>query len=301
MNALRDAVETEAQDTHMSPDTPTSAIPHPRWRILGLIVVHIIVGLMGADIAYASRRGPTLYAAAFIGLIFSQTSLLGICGSLGESQLWRRFIAVAVGIGYLSLLLGIGMEESYSVAFSLVVAATSFVAMPLLIARAMQIGIHLNRSPTEPLRRLQFSIRHLLVLMIVVACVISVGKVLQNYLDDMETFVLLLSLAFSSSVVGVLPVWCVLGTNGRILYRIGLLVLGACPGFCLGLMFDSVFYLTSVMVIETAAVVVSLLVVRSCGYRLVRLPKSTPRGSRLADFINPETGNPDSQNSSPLS
>jgi hypothetical protein len=207
-------------------------------------------------------------------------------------------IAVAVGISYLSLLLGIGMEEPYSVAFTLVVAATSFVTMPLLIARAMQVGIHLNLSPTEQWRRLQFSIRHLLVLMIVVACVISVGKLIQNQLDDVETFVLLLSIAFASSVVGVLPVWCVLGTKGRILYRIGLLVLGVCPGFCLGLLLDNVVYLTSVMVAETAAVVVSLLVVRSWGYRLVRLPKKTPRGSRLDAFTTPEIGSPDSQSSS---
>ena len=49
---------------------------------------------------------------------------------------------------------------------------------------------------------------------------------------------------------------------------------------------------------EALSVVVSLLVVRSCGYRLVRLPKKTPRGSGLAEFTKPEIGNPDSQSSS---
>ncbi len=298
MNALRDQIETEANDTRMPADTPRSAIPHPRWPIFGLVVVHIVAGWMGGYFAYYEGGEPTLTTIAFFGLVLSQTSLLGIWGSLGESQLWKRMIAVAVGTSYLSLLLGIGMEESYSVNFSLVVAATSFVTMPLLIARAMQIGIHLNRSPTEPLRRLQFSIRHLLVLMIVVACVISAGRVIQNNLDDMETFVLLLSIAFASSVVGVLSVWCVLGTKGRILYRIGLLVLGVCPGFCLGLLVDDVVYSTSVMVAETVAVVVTLLLVRSWGYRLVRLPKKTPRGSGLAEFAKPEIGSPDTQSSS---
>ena len=111
MNALKDAVEVEAQDTRMSPDTPTSAIPYPRWRIFGLVVGHIVVGWMGAYFAYSAGRNPTLWAGAFVGLMLSQASLLGIWGSLGTSPWWKRLIGVVVGIGYLVPVLGIGIYE----------------------------------------------------------------------------------------------------------------------------------------------------------------------------------------------
>ena len=101
MNALKNAIE--AQDTRMPPHTPTTAIPHPRWRIFGLVVVHIVVGLMGACVAYSDGAGvrPSHWVGAFFGLVVSQTSLLGVWIGLGMSPWWKKLMGLVIGGSFL--------------------------------------------------------------------------------------------------------------------------------------------------------------------------------------------------------
>ena len=70
----------------MSSDEPTTGTTNPRRRILWLVVAHVVVGLIGALVAYFAGRDPTLRGAAFVGIVFSQTSLLGIWGGLGTKS-----------------------------------------------------------------------------------------------------------------------------------------------------------------------------------------------------------------------
>lgn len=273
MNALKDAIDVH--DTRMSPDAPTSAIAYPRWRIFGLVVVHIVVGWMGAYIAYSANRHPKLWAGALVGLMLSQASLLGIWGSLGTNPWWKRVIGVVVGIGYLVPLLGIRIHDVSIVTFIfvVVVVVTSFVAIPLLIVRWFRMAIRLDDSPVASVRRVQFSIRHLLILTFVVACLTSIGTlVLPLLLHDQIDDLFLIALAFG--VVGILPVWSVWATKWPTIFSIGVVTVGACVGYCLGLGYSGSETLTmTAAVTEALSVVVSLLVVRSCGYRLVRLPR----------------------------
>jgi hypothetical protein len=74
---------------------------NPRRRIQWLVPAHVVLGLLGAVVAYFAGRSPTLQGAAFVGLVFSQTSLLGIWSSLGPRPWWVRLIGVVVGVGYL--------------------------------------------------------------------------------------------------------------------------------------------------------------------------------------------------------
>ena len=82
--------------------------------------------------------------------------------------------------------------------------------------------------------------------------------------------------------MGVFPVWFVLATKQPVLYGVGLVAVGACAGYCLARIgHDDVGIWTTATATEAMAVVVSLLVVRSCGYRLVRLGSSSA-GDRSA-------------------
>jgi hypothetical protein len=273
MNSLMEAVEVEAQDARMSPDTPTSAIPYPRWRIFGLVVGQIVVGWMGAYIAYSAGRNPTLWSGAFVGLMLSQASLLGIWFSLGTSPWWRKLIGVVVGIGYLVPVFGISIYQLNTDTFIVVVVVTSFVAIPLLIVRLFSIAIRLDDSPVASVGRVQFSIRHLLILTFVVACLTSIGKLVQPFLFHGQIIDLfLITLAFG--VVGILPVWFVLATKWPTIFSIGVVAVGAGVGYCLGRGYNNTETLAmTAAATEALSVVVSLLVVRSGGYRLVRLPR----------------------------
>lgn len=95
--------------------------------------------------------------------------------------------------------------------------------------------------------------------------------VVSDYFDEAVRYWL-----FPAAVVGVLgilPVWFVLGTKQLVLSCIGLLAAGVCAGYWLGRFHDDPPSLwMPVTITEAVAVVASLLVVRSCGYRLVRLP-----------------------------
>ena len=228
---------------------------------------------MGAYIAYSAGRNPTFWPGAFVGLMLSQASLLGIWFSLGTSPWWKRLIGVVVGIGYLVPVFGIGIYEGNSDTFIVVVVVTSFVAIPLLIVRSFRIAICLDDSPVASVGRIQFSIRHLLILTFVVACLTSIAKLVQPLLFHGQIIDLFL-ITLTFGVVGILPVWFVLATKWPTIFSIGVVTVGACVGYCLGLGYSGTETLTmTVTVTEALSVVVSLLVVRSCGYRLVRLPR----------------------------
>ncbi len=251
--------------------TESTSLPmNPRHRVFWLAMAHILIGLAGASVANHSG-GFTLRVAAFVGLVFSQISLLGIWGSLGAGPWWGRMIGVAVGLGYLFLLLGVGISDLSRETFIVVVLTTPFVAIPLLLIRFLGVGIRLDSLPVVSARRLQFSIRDLIVLTFVVACLISIGKWAEPHLSHGGILIELLSFGVTFGVVGVLPVWFVLATKQPMLYSVGLIAVGACAGYCLARATQNQtgIWMTATTT-EALSVVVSLLVVRSCGYRLVR-------------------------------
>lgn len=244
--------------------------------MLWLIVGHVVVGLTGAFVVFwFTDRSPTLCGFAFLGIVFGQTSLLGIWGGLGATPWWSRMVGVIVGTGYLFLLLGLVIDELNQSTFFVVVMATIFVMLIFLSVRCLRVGICLDSLPVASSVRIQFSIRHLIILTFVVACLFTIGKSVQLYIFSGDLLFELLLFITAASVVGVLPVWFVLATRQPVLYSIGLVGVGAFVGYCVGrldaLTADSVWMMT-LTAIEALVVVVSLLVVRSWGYRLVRLP-----------------------------
>ena len=168
------------QDASTSSDNPFAPATRAHRGILWLVVVHVVVGMVAAFVASTGDRfTPTLPQVVFLGIVFSQTSMLGIWGSLGTTPWQTRLIGVFLCVGYLAPLLGIGIHEVSIETFIVVVTATLFVVLPLLIVRHFRVAIHRDSSPVAPPGRVQFSIRHLMILTFVIACLMSIGKLVR--------------------------------------------------------------------------------------------------------------------------
>jgi hypothetical protein len=228
-----------------------------------------MVGLIGARAVNLGGPSAPLVNFLFFGVLFGDISLLGTWGALGANPWGERLMGVIGGVGYLVALGSYAAGPSDLIPIIAAVAIT-LVTLPLLIVRCFGDSIQRSPFPSALVSQSQFPIRLLLALTFVIACLAGIGK---SALPP--TF---LAFMFSASVifllVGVLPVWFVLATRQPVFYSVGLVAVGACGGYGLGRTIHE--FSEEVWMIGTATeaitVVVSLLVVRSCGYRLVRLP-----------------------------
>ncbi len=159
------------KDTEMAPDGLDAVPSHARRGVLWLVVVHITIAFVAAVLVRSETDADLigiLYSALWIG----QTSLLGIWCGLGASRHWKRLVGGIIGIGTISLTLGISSGEWDFVQLVVSGAFTAFVSILLLIARGFRVVIQVDSSPTIVTSRLQFSIRQLLALTFVVSSMI---------------------------------------------------------------------------------------------------------------------------------
>jgi hypothetical protein len=146
---------------------------------------------------------------------------------------------------------------------------------PLLIARCFGVVVRQSHTPTNPASHFHFFIRHLLILTFVIACMIALGKLVNPFLAPHRGWVLgIIHYAVMAFVFGVVPAWLILATAKPVPYGIGWMAIVVCLTYCLGRSRYAYMGMNLMSAVtETVAVVVSLLIVRSWGYRLVRLPR----------------------------
>ena len=240
-----------------------------------MIVAHVIVGWIAATLVVTAAFNFDWTTIA-LSIVFGQTTLVGIWAGLSKNSWWSRLLGVGVGVGYLGMLFGISLdmttgdvaaEEVLQVAFLMGLATVTATALFLMV-RFFRVRLHHVSDEMTVLTKLQFSVRSLLVLTFVVACFVTVGKSLRPhvpdvpYLDLASVTQLLVGLV-PFLVTGLVSVWPILGTRQPILWSILLVVVAVGVGY----IFHPIYLMTQALVL-----VASLLVVRSCGYRLVRLP-----------------------------
>jgi hypothetical protein len=254
------------------------------FRLAG---VHIVVGLLLGAITAATEPGPHLLLASFIGLVFSQTSLLGIWGGSGTNRWWIRLVGVLVGVGYLGPQFGICIDELDTEIVLLVAFATFAVASVLLVVRCFGPRIRLISDEGTPTTRVQFSIRHLMILTLAFACLFALAKWLQPALNlDVEPILVPIGLAFA--LVGLVAVWAILGTKRPLAGTVVLIVVAVGTGLSLAAIGEGpsmlALWVTATLT-EALSLTVSLLAVRSCGYRL-RWRASPRSGSHPREIKN---------------
>jgi hypothetical protein len=243
--------------------TPTEPAKQPRkQRLRWLVIAHLVIGLlMLMLVTWIPGPGAELAVAASVGIVFSQASLLGIWGGLGTSSGWNRLLSVVFAEPY--------GNSSFLLSFVIVL-----VTGVLLIIRCFRVRIcvpAVDQAATSPF---QFSIRQLLILTFVVACMVTLGKWLGLHLIPASSLPDAALIGSVLAAVGLISVWPVLGTRHPVLPSLIVVVFAAGIGFIVGTLFVPIagwrLFWTTITSVEALLLVASLLVVRSCGYRLVK-------------------------------
>ena len=247
-------------------------------KIVLLVLGHVVFGLLLAWTAH--RTDADLAFFGLFTLIFTEAGLIGIGGGLSSARLAWRLSFVTVGTVYLwavPIMAGRGKETSVF----LVIALT---ALPILVIlrvlrhnRGQLRMAHLSSKPPVS-ESFQSLICHLLLATTVVGLLLGFGQGVRAISNTNTDTVAVVVFPVCFILVELATLWASLGI-GRPIPRLAVVVptafvVGAIP----------VYYLEDVghaklgrFIIWSAAVglqsiitAASLLVVRSCGWRLVR-------------------------------
>lgn len=248
---------------------------NPSFVILSL--VHLVCGwVLGF---FAEDRPHSTLLAIYIGLFFSQTSLLGIWTGFAKFS-WRfRLVGFVLGIGYLLPQFCFSLDDWDFNLYVLVILSASVVAGAMIFVRRFYATLDLNATQSYPIKAegLQFSILHLMLLTGIVGCLLAIGQWLEPFFRASNQMALVLTIGLCFVSVGITSAWAMLGRDRTLIRSVIVLAISLLtsliPAYCVD---GGAFRFWGViMTVEATVLLVSLFVVRRIGYRLVGLSYAT--------------------------
>ncbi len=236
-----------------------------------LVAVHVVGGLLMAWYVKTHRLSPASnwISTGLLALVLAQAGLIGVWGGLSTIRLALRLPAVvaATALAWAVLLIVNSMAMLFDFLNITLTAVPIFVVLSVLrySRRRLRLAHLANESPSA--KGFQFSIRHLLLATAIVAVVLGISRAVRASLNTQSGIVLVGVYPPCGVVVELATLWAALGM-GRPTLRLVVIVPAA---FVVGIPtlgwmwmpFSAHFGLQAII---TAA---SLLVVRSCGWRMV--------------------------------
>jgi len=190
-----------------------------------------------------------------------------------------RLLGVLVGSIYLFFLSGLGIDVLDEIFFFLVMLSTFAVAGVTWGVRLLKSTVIRRYDPNQIAikEKLQFTIWQLMLFTFVVACLLTIGKQLVPFFDDIYDIAMVSFLALCFITVALTSIWAMLGTGNLILRSIIVLIIAVISGsafsyYVLGGMFPFFFFWTSITIMQALLLIVSLGVLRRLGYRLLGKP-----------------------------
>jgi hypothetical protein len=237
-----------------------------------LAAFHFAAGLIAAALARIEVDAPFglvhILIVPLVALAASQCVLVAIWGVNSSSSLFRRLAGMAVGAVYLEAMFAAGVRgELVSTATGTIV----FTAAYLLAFRAVGVSIVRQATPARPqatdTQRLRFSIRGLMLLTAAVAILVAGARELRS----IQTLFYSPVLGLSFAAVGLVTLWAALGGEEPLWRSPAVFacapLLGALYAFGVNAHSAGWAYLILCMLLYSAVLLASLLVVRSCGFR----------------------------------
>jgi hypothetical protein len=238
-----------------------------------LAVVHLLCGpCLGF---FAFLEGPEIVDTIYQGLIFGQIGLLGIRGGLAMHGPSIRLVGVAIGLAYLAAQYCFSVNNWELSTLLFVFLPTVTVAAVMLVIRRFVAKLERPATATisPPAEGQQFSIRQMMLLTLVVGCLLGIVRWLQPHVRSLENPTLFATVLLCCVSIAVTAVWAMLGQAHPI--RRGFAV------SLYALLMGCISYLTTrdgelwfgiaIMMVEATVLQASLLVVRQCRFRLVRV------------------------------
>jgi hypothetical protein len=250
-----------------------------RVRIGYLVGVHLLLGLLIAIVSLC-RPGwnwPVWIAVWCIGLISSEMLLLGMWVGLSSVRRPMKLLGLVAGIIWLAC---VSLAPAPALQPDDVAAVTTLLTVPMLIVAAgcacvrrfvarMECRSDWQARPLS--KELQFSLTSMVGLTMMVAVLLALGRVVQSTSET--TIVLACVFALIAIIATGMLVWACLGP-GQVIVRVPITVVGMTllglvpPYYGFGPDFRFVLWPTLMALVAVYAAG-SLLLVRSCGYRLV--------------------------------
>ena len=259
-------------------------------RLQILVVAHLVLGvvtrfLTSVGLFITFGLGP-IAIVPFIALAFCQAFLLSFWVAVSQTATWKRLTGLVAGVVYLEALVPSDLRREVMGISTITI--TIVVTTPTLLM-VRWLGIRLTRqnapgqSPGTDSEGLKFSIRGLMTFTAVVALICAGARVLER---SASLFLLIIVWALCFVALALVSLWAVLG-DVNALRRVPVAfvlspMFGVCFAFAAGANPDGWIYIILIMLLYPAALLASLLVVRSCGYRLVRraVPTTSPPDDR---------------------
>ncbi len=149
------------------------------WLFL-VVAIHI-AAYVAANVLVDQTTNRSVLAVSGLALILAQHSLLYIWAGLGTGG-WRRRLAIVYGVSALAWALPAILRGSPFAAILPVMALNSAIFMaifvtPFAVARARGFRLHwFSKHNLPPTKAFQISIRGMLIVMVVVACLLAIGR-----------------------------------------------------------------------------------------------------------------------------
>jgi len=236
-------------------------------------MVHLVGGILCCGLVAIRPLTPFRpELLTFLAIMLSQAYLLGLWTAFSDAALWSRLFVLVIGAVYLEGLLAlVASHEGVQWA-----AATTSLASAGVLLAARRWGRELRRI-TESASRVafesyQFKIQGLMILTFVLALLFAGAKGLRETVSSNLTLMVVFSLY--NVVLGLAATWAALGLGRPIKRWPAVFLLPPAFGtlFWYGMRsprLEAYWNLNVCLLMQTAVTFGSLLVLRSCGFRLI--------------------------------
>jgi len=257
-----------------------------RIRIGILTGSHLLLGLIMVPVAasFPGLQQVAWIVVWYMGFVCCEILLFGMWMGFSTSRWWIKLVGLLAAMAWLGALSLAPIPNSLDQAPIIMALAGG----PLLVVAGScgfcrrwfaKLECRNGWNSLPVLEELQFSLKSVISLTVVVAVLLAVGRFMQWIDPRIETgigIVFIISVFALTAVLATgMLVWASLGP-GQAIVRVpivtgAMILLGLLPPYSMGGPAFRYFVWISVMAVVAVCTAGSLLVVRSCGYRLIRL------------------------------